>query len=370
MRTRKTLAGDRRLRIALTYDLRAAYLARGYSEEETAEFDQEGTIVAIESTLRRLGHEPLRVGNVEDLLPRLLDGETWDLVFNIAEGLYGMGREALVPALLDHYRVPYTFSDPLVLAVTLHKGMAKRVVRDAGVPTAPFAVIDSLADAGEVRAIDLPYPLFVKPVGEGTGKGITPASIVHSRAELAARSRQLLERYRQPVLVETFLPGRELTVGILGTGEQARSVGTLEVVLRPHAEANVYSYVNKERCEELVDYVFVRATEDAVVAEAEDVALRAWRALGCRDAGRVDLRCDGVGRPHFLEVNPLAGIHPEHSDLPILCKQVGMPYEELLRAIVASACERCDPSIQRSHQRRALVPAWEEGLARLGSNRR
>lgn len=325
------------LSIALTYDLRSEYLARGYGEEETAEFDQGGTIDAIEAALRALGHAPVRIGNVEALLPRLLAGERWDLVFNIAEGLYGMGREALVPAILDHYRLPYTFSDPLVMAVTLHKGVAKRLVRDAAVPTAPFAVIES---PEAVAGVDLPMPLFVKPVGEGTGKGVTAASIVRSRVELDERCRELLERYRQPVLVETFLPGRELTVGVLGSGAGARAIGTLEVVLRSAAETGVYSYVNKERCEELVDYLYVRASEDGVVAQAEELALCAWRALGCRDAGRVDLRCDGQGRPLFLEVNPLAGLHPEHSDLPILCRHAGLPYEELLLAIVEDASAR------------------------------
>jgi D-alanine-D-alanine ligase len=328
--------GGAPLRIALTYDLRTDYLALGYDEEETAEFDQEGTIVAIESTLRALGHEPVRIGNVEALARRLLAGERWELVFNIAEGLHGMGREALVPALLDHYRIPYTFSDPLALALTLHKGAAKQVVRDAGIPTAPFAVLDS----AEAIAVDLPYPLFVKPVAEGTGKGITAASIVRTEEQLVARSRELLTRYRQPVLVETYLPGRELTVGVLGTGVDARPIGTLEVVLRPAAEAGVYSFVNKERCEDLVDYVHVRGDDDPVVAEAEDLAVQAWRALGCSDAGRVDLRCDGDGRPLFLEVNPLAGLHPEHSDLPILCRLAGMPYAELLRSIVESAWSR------------------------------
>ena len=135
-------------------------------------------------------------------------------------------------------------------------------------------------------------------------------------------------------------PGREVTTGILGTGAAARVVGTMEVILLPQAEAEVYSYVNKERCEELVEYRLVRAADDPMVAEAEAVALAAWRALGCRDGGRVDIRCDAAGRPQFLEVNPLAGLHPEHSDLPIIATKVGMPYGELLGQIVESAATR------------------------------
>lgn len=324
------------MRIGLTYDLRDEYLAMGYGEEETAELDRESTIAAIEETLRSLGHQTDRIGHARQLAARLVRGERWDLVFNIAEGMHGIGREAQVPALLDLYEVPYTFSDPLVMALTLHKGMTKRVVRDAGVPTPDFALVEREADAA---AVALPLPLFVKPVAEGTGKGVTPRSVVRRREDLWPRCQELLERYQQTVLVEEMCPGREFTTGILGTAERAGVVATMEVILLPQAEQEVYSYVNKERCEELVEYRLV-SPEDPQVAEAERVALAAWRALGCRDGGRVDLRCDAAGRPQFLEVNPLAGLHPEHSDLPILATKAGMPYRELLRRIVSSAAVR------------------------------
>jgi D-alanine-D-alanine ligase len=308
----------------------------GYGEEETAELDRESTVAALETTLRSLGHLTERIGHAKQLAARLLRGERWDLVFNIAEGMHGIGREAQVPALLDLYEIPYTFSDPLVMSLTLHKGLTKRVVRDAGVPTPDFVVVES---AAQVAAVDLPLPLFAKPVAEGTGKGVTPRSVIRRRADLLPACRELLARYRQPVLVETLLPGRELTTGILGTGEEAEVIGSLEVVLLPQAEPEVYSYVNKERCEELVEYRLATA-DDPMVAAAERVALAAWRALGCRDGGRVDLRCAADGSPQFLEVNPLAGLHPEHSDLPILAAKVGMPYRELLRRIVDSAAAR------------------------------
>ena len=325
------------MKIGLTYDLRDEYLAMGYGEEETAELDRESTIAAIEGTLRALGHDTERIGHAKQLAARLVRGERWDLVFNIAEGLHGIGREAQVPALLDLYQVPYTFSDPLVMSLTLHKALTKRVVRDAGVPTPDFALVETAADAS---AVDLPLPLFVKPVAEGTGKGVTPRSVIRRREDLFPACVDMLARYRQPVLVETMCPGREVTTGIIGTGAAARVLGTMEVILLPQAEAEVYSYVNKERCEELVEYRLVRPEDDSMVAEAEAVALAAWRALGCRDGGRIDLRCDAGGRPQFLEVNPLAGLHPEHSDLPIIATKVGLPYHELLREIIASAAAR------------------------------
>ena len=323
------------MRVGLTFDLRDHYLAAGYSAEDTAEFDSIETIDSLAGALERLGLEVDRIGTVRQLAQRLVAGDRWDLVFNIAEGLKGVGREAQVPALLDAYDIPYTFSDPLVMALALHKGMAKRVARDCGVPTAPFAVVESMAD---LAAIDLPFPLFAKPIAEGTGKGVTPASRVINRAALRKLCRHLLERYRQPVLVETFLPGREFTIGVLGTGSAAQPVAVMEVVLNGQAEAGVYSYINKEECERRVVY---RLANDEEAKTAGAVAQAAWRALGCRDGGRVDLRQDIAGKPLFLEVNPLAGLHPTHSDLPIMCTLAGIPYDALIGRIVESARQRC-----------------------------
>jgi D-alanine-D-alanine ligase len=320
------------MRIGLAFDLRVSYLAAGYSEQETAEFDAPDTIDAIAEGLAGLGHEVERIGNAQELAARLIDGERWDLVFNICEGLHGFGREALVPALLEAYAIPYTFSDPLVCALTLHKGMAKRVVRDHGFPTPAFAVVENEADLADVS---LPMPLFVKPVAEGTSKGISAASVIRQRRRLRPACRALLRSYREPVLVEAFLPGREFTVGVVGTGAAARVLGTLEVLLGPEADPEVYSYRNKEHFEGLVDYRLL--TEVPLRQAVEELGLGCWRALGCRDGGRVDVRCDAEGRPQFLEVNPLAGLNPHHSDLPMICRFAGLGYRELLAMIVESA---------------------------------
>jgi D-alanine-D-alanine ligase len=322
------------LTVGLTYDLRTRYLAQGYSEEETAELDSPVTVEGLCSALEELGHRPVQIGSVYDLAGRLVAGERWDLVFNIAEGLFGLGRESVVPALLDAYRIPYTFSDPAVLSLCLHKGFTKNVLRDMGLPTPAFAVVASEEELGKVA---LGYPLFAKPVAEGTGKGITAASRIDSSPALATVCRGLLERYRQPVLVEEYLPGREFTVGIVGTGGGARDIGLLEVVLLPQAEQGAYSYVNKERWEQLVEY---RTPEDPEALAARRVALEAWRALGCRDAGRVDIRQDRHGRPSVIEINPLAGLHPTHSDLPMIAQRAGMSYRDLIGSIVDSAWER------------------------------
>ncbi|MCB2216915.1 D-alanine--D-alanine ligase family protein [Desulfofustis glycolicus] len=322
------------MRIGMTYDLRDDYLAAGYGDEETAEFDRLSTIEAIETAIRTMGHEPVRIGNLMALVPRLAAGERWDLVFNIAEGLYGFGREAQVPALLDAYRIPYVFSGPLVQAITLHKGITKHIVRDCGLATPDFAVVDT---PEAIASIDLPYPLFAKPVAEGTGKGVTPASKIADPEQLQTTCTRLLATFNQPVLIETFLPGREFTVGIVGNGAGCRSIGTMEVVLLDRSEPEVYSYHNKENYSDLVAY---RAAGDPEARAAEELALACYQALGCCDAGRVDLRSDAAGRPHFIEINSLAGLHPEHSDLCIIATKYGIGYQQLLEQIVIASLKR------------------------------
>lgn len=322
------------MRLGFTYDLRDDYLTAGYGEEETAEFDSAETIAAIRAALERRGHEVAAIGNVQALAARLVAGERWDLVFNIAEGLRGLAREAQVPALLEAYGVPYTFSDPLTLALTLDKGLTKRIVRDHGIPTAPFTVVHNET---ELAAVDLDYPLFAKPLAEGTGKGISAHSHISWPRQLNAVCRDLLARFEQPVLLEQYLPGREFTVGIVGNGEAARAIGVMEIVFTERAEAFGYSYENKEHYEERVVY---RLVDDGEARMAAETALAAWRALRCRDAGRVDLRSNGRGTPQFLEVNPLAGLHPVRSDLVILARLLGHDHAWLIDAIVAAALER------------------------------
>ncbi|MEZ6132132.1 MAG: D-alanine--D-alanine ligase [Planctomycetaceae bacterium] len=332
------------MKIGLTYDLRSEYLQEGYGDEETAEFDRPDTIDSLEAALQELGFEVDRIGRCKSLVNRLAVGDRWDLVFNICEGLHGVSREAQVPALLDLYEIPYTFADPRVMSVCLHKQTTKTLVAAAGVPTPQSLVVHQLSD---LDTLFLNYPLFAKPVAQGTSKGVTPESHIRSTDELVHVCECLLSKFHEPVLVEEYLPGREFTVGILGTGSQSRVLGTLEIVMRPEADSDVYSYRNKEDCESLVDYRLVRPDNDPQVAEAEELALVAWRALDARDAGRIDLRCDAAGRPQFIEANPLAGLHPTHSDLPMLTTALGMSYQELIAQIVRSALARVNtnPSV-------------------------
>jgi D-alanine-D-alanine ligase len=321
--------------IGLVYDLRDDYLAQGFTEEQVAEFDSAGTIAALEQTLQSLGYTVQRIGSGLTLAGQLAAGKRWDLVFNFAEGLYGRSREAQVPALLEMYGVPYTFSDPLVCALTLDKAMTKRVIQSAGLHTPRFCVVMSSQD---VTSVDLPLPLFAKPLAEGTGKGVDEHSRIESVEDLGKVCIRLLEKFRQPVLVEEYLPGREFTTAVLGTGREAAVLGTMEIAIRKNAPAADYSFVVKELCEQWVDYFPM--PKGALREEVEELALRSYRVLECRDTGRVDIRLDARGRPAFIEINPLPGLHPTHSDLPMIATQEGMAYEELIRRIVQSALAR------------------------------
>lgn len=322
------------MKVGFTYDFKDDYLAMGFSLVDVAEFDTIETIEGIEDSLKKLGYEVDRIGNVKALIKRLAAGDRWDIVFNIAEGVSGIGREAQIPALLDAYNIPYVFSDPMVLSLTLHKGMAKRIVRDAGVKTPEFNIVYAESD---IDAMSIPFPLFAKPLSEGTGKGIGALSMINNSDDLKKACLHLLNEYRQPVLVEKFLPGREFTVGITGTGQDAKVVGVIEINFLPQAESIAYGLINKKNYEKLMKYT---VPEKDIYNRCSEVALKAWRILECRDGGRIDLRNNESGEPEFIEVNPLAGLNPIDSDLPILSRMNGLDYDSLIRQIMNSAIKR------------------------------
>jgi D-alanine-D-alanine ligase len=320
------------MRIGLTFDLRDEYLRAGFTDEQAGEFDAAETIDAVEAAIRHHGHEVERIGGIRALVTALAAGKTWPLVWNMCEGVSGVAREAQVPALLEAWGIPVVFSTADVLVNAMDKAVAKLIVRAAGVPTPDFVVIRSARD---LPAVKLSYPLFVKPLAEGTSKGVEEASRVEDRAQLTARALDVLRTYRQPALVETFLPGREFTVGILGAGVNARAIGVSEIRFLPGGDPSAYSYKNKmEAFDELT------LATGAIADQAAAVALAAWRALGCRDAGRVDVRCDAEGHPSFMECNPLAGLRPKWSELTQLAGLVGMSYETLIGSILDEALAR------------------------------
>ena len=319
------------MKIGLTYDLRSWYLDRGYSLEDTAEFDKQDTVDAIDTALRNMGFETEPVGNCFQLIEALSAGKRWDLVFNIAEGLYGDGRESVVPAILDQYKIPYVFSGPVIMGISLNKHLTRLIVSAAGVPVSPGMLITEMKD---VDKCSLEYPLFIKPVSEGTGKGITEKNLVHSKSELRQMVDYLLTRFNQPALVEEYLPGREFTVGVIGSGDNASAIGGMEIECKDNLP---YSVEFKENYQIFCKYMPI-ASE--FIEECKMVALNVWRALGGVDAGRVDVKADRNGRICFIEVNPLAGLHPIHSDLPILSNMVGIKYQALIEMIMHSAIKR------------------------------
>lgn len=322
------------MKIGITYDLREDYLNEGFSMEETAELDKESTIEGIEKAIQNAGHKTERIGNSKSLMKALLNGKKWDMVFNIAEGLFGAGRESLVPALLDSYRIPFVFSGPVTLGISLNKGFAKQIIKHNNLNTPDFNVVRKIED---VENINLDYPLFAKPISEGTGKGIDSNSKINSKSELYTVCLNLLQKFKQPVLIEEFLPGREFTVGVLGTGMDAYVPGAMEIIFKNKSSNKIYTYEFKENYEDVVEYVSVK---DELFNQCEELALNAWRALNCYDGGRVDMRMDKHDKISFIEINPLAGLNPITSDLPILCKLNGVEYQEIIDKILESAIKR------------------------------
>lgn len=325
--------------IGITYDLREWYLQKGYSDDDTAEFDKEETLMAIEKEISSAGYEPVRIGNIFQLVEALARGDRWDMVFNIAECMYGDGREATVPALLDQYQIPYFFSGPVIMGISLNKYMAKLIAEAGGVPVCRGKLVRNQFDLqlveAEVNSYRLSYPLFVKPVAEGTGKGITDKSIIHNSLELWDVCTELLKVYKQPVLVEEYLSGREFTVGVVGSGTDTRCVGGMEIICKDDLP---YSNFVKENYEDYVEY---KVLEGNIKDQCEAVAILAWQTLGGLDGGRIDLRADKNGRICFIEVNPLAGLNPYISDLPILARLNNKDYHFIMQSIISAGIRRC-----------------------------
>ena len=328
------------MKIGISFDLKSdAPPAPHLPDDFQEEFDSPVTVEAISAMLRGLGHVVVQLGDGPALLRRLLD-EPPDFVFNIAEG-HGVSRsrEARVPAVLEMLGIPYSGSDPLTLAVTLDKECARRLVASAGVPVPRGAVWTPGEDPHTfVRRSSVGFPAIVKPAWEGSSKGIRGRCVVDTAEEASEALERLGRDQRQPVLLEEFVAGEELTVGIVGN-DPPQVVGILRVVPRQLNERFIYSLEVKRDWENRVTYECPPHLPVERLRSIEDAALKVYRALGCRDVSRVDFRLrDGV--PYFLEVNPLPGLNPESSDLVILAQKSGWSYGQLIEAILTSALTR------------------------------
>lgn len=320
------------MRIGLTYNLKAEQkLAATDPDDRYEEFDSLETIEALETAFRSHGHTPVRLGWGPSMLDRLRETRV-DGVFNLAEGIGGRGRESQVPATLEMLGIPCSGSDAVAIGITLDKALAKLLAKANGIPTAPFEVRDLTDGLKPVDTSVLRYPLFAKPACEGSSMGITSSSLCQDERELNATLKRLA--VYGPTLVEEFLPGDEFTVGIIG-GEV---LGVMQVVPRSKQPDFIYSLEVKRDYTNLVDYHFIDRKDVA------DVALAVWNAFGLRDFARVDVRCDRDGRPNFVEVNPLPGMHPINSDLVILARGMGWTYERLVGRILEVIIARWSPA--------------------------
>lgn len=342
--------------IGITYDLKSTGpVDPNLPDDFQEEFDSPATIDAIARVLRDLGHRVIKLGDGRDFLQQVLATPP-DFVFNFAEGTgISRSREARVPAVLEMLGIPYTGSDPLTMAVTLDKDCAKKLVAAAGVAV-PHSVVlgadQTLADVapgGAWHALrsqaapgneELVFPLVAKPAWEGSSKGIRSKCLVERFEDLDDVIASLRRDHRQPILLEEYIAGDELTVGVYGN-DPPQVLGVMRVVPQQAGEHFIYSLEIKRDYRRLVRYECPPASLDAATCAAvEKAALAAWRALGCRDIARVDFRLR-AGVPYFLEVNPLPGLNPEDSDLVILAKLAGWTYPRLIEAIVNAAWKRC-----------------------------
>jgi D-alanine-D-alanine ligase len=328
--------GEEPLRVGLTFDLRSTQpLAPGMPRDRFAELDDERTVADIEGALETLGHRVERIGGVRELVGRLSHGSMEvDVVFNLAEGIRGRGREAQVPTVLEAFGIAYTGSDPVTLAVTLDKALTKRVWREAGLPTAPFQVVAELAD---LELVPSEFPRFVKPVAEGSSMGVDGGSVVGDAAELRARVGHVWRTYGEAALVEPFLTGREHTVGVLDRDGVPEVLAVAETA--PPGALRGY---DEKRTTSAGDATapFRPLADPRLERELGALALAAYRAVGCRDLARVDLRADAEGRPQLLEINALPGLAPDVSAMAFLARLAGRSYRSMIGAVLAGALRR------------------------------
>jgi D-alanine-D-alanine ligase len=343
------------------------------SDDVYAEWDSAETIDAVATALSAFG-EVIRL-EATDEFPERLRAERPDIVFNIAEGLRGTNREAHVPAICEFFDVPYSGSDPFTLSLCLHKARTKDLLTARGIPNAPFALIESEAGIeGLAQATDT-FPIFLKPVQEGSSKGITERNLVRTRDELEAQARFLLETYRQPVIAEAFLPGAEFTCGVLGNGDDARVLPLVAINFGslPDGAVPIYGYEAKwiwDTPSDPLDIFECPARIDARLQTAiEDVVLRAYRVLGCRDWSRIDVRLDAAGVPNIVEVNPLPGILPNPEDnscLPKAARAAGLSYDQLIQSALRHAAGRYELPLEPTHRAPAHAPRASGRVRRFG----
>ncbi|MDD5281618.1 MAG: ATP-grasp domain-containing protein [Candidatus Omnitrophica bacterium] len=329
------------MKVALTYNLKKKDPLKPV--DYFSEYDSEETINSVISALKNKGHSVEGIDVEYPALFSYFKKNSVDMVFNIAEGKHGRFRESEVPAVLDYLNIPYTGSNTFSLALALNKALTKKILKAEGIPTPNFQLF---VKGDEELSADLVFPLIVKPNCEGSAKGINKTNVVNGKDDLFKKVKECINIYRQEALVEEFIEGKELTVGILENGK-TRVLPILEIDFSNCKESGEYFYSWKMKEFQgntelgLVPEFHCPARLDKDVEEkVKDVALRTHRAVGCLDISRTDIRLDKTNTPYVLEINPLPGLDPKESNFPIMAYAAGMAYDDLIEAILISASER------------------------------
>ena len=328
------------MRIGLTYDLKSAVpLDAASPEDALEEYDSQETVELIAAAISGAGHSVVLLGGGEEFLENIRR-EKVDIVFNIAEGRgNSRSRESQVPGVLETLGIPYTGSDAHCLTVCLDKPLAKELVAAEGVATPQWRLITDGENLSRIAWEQFPFPAIVKPAYEGSSKGIHLTSVVDNAGNLLAEVSRLLEAYRQPVLVEEFISGDEVTVGIIGN-TPSKVIGIMRILPRKKEGRFVYSVEVKRDYLNLVDYECPPQLADEIKERIALASLKVFRVLGCRDFARLDFRLSPKGVPYFLEINPLPGLSG-YSDLVIIAQKLGWTHQRLTQAVLEAALKRC-----------------------------
>ncbi len=326
------------MRIGIAFDLKPKNCPANLPEDIFEEFDSEEVIFALKNVFEKFGFDVILLESGKNFLKNILK-EKVDFVFNIAEGFGTRSREGHIPSVCEMLGVPYSGSDPLSLNITLDKEICKRFAKSIGIRTPYFKIVNKESDFKKLNFKK--FPAIVKLKNEGSSMGLRLSSKVKNLDELKEKVYYLLKNYNEPVLIEEFISGKEITVGIIGNDENARVLGMMEIrPKRLKQEDFIYSLEVKRNYKEEVDYIVPPEIKEKTKKEIEKNALKIYKLLSLRDIARIDFRCDKDENPYFLEINPLPGLNPNTSDLPIMAYKLGMDYNSLLKEIITSAFSR------------------------------
>lgn len=325
------------LKVGFTFNVKRIKPTADGAEDTEAEYDSPSTLQAIREAIASHGHEVVDLEATPEL-PMVLATTQVDIVFNVAEGFRGRNRESQVPALLELLDIPYTGSDPATLSLALDKALAKKVVRAAGIDTPNFQLMNTGRERLDKQFTR--WPLMVKPVAEGSSKGVVSKSVCNTEAELREVVKEMVERYKQPALIEEYIGGREFTVGLLGE-RRPEVLPPMEIVFTDKSDSTpIYKFEDKLEANDRIRYEAPAKLLPAQLERMRAAARGAFMALGCRDVARIDFRMDDEGRIYFLECNPLPGLTPGWSDLVLIAQGEGMDYHTLIGEILSGAIRR------------------------------